>query len=47
MSIVAGTHSIGFIINDEDRAFYKVYQLTEQLTKRLLLRAQDVILEVG
>ncbi|KAI0313507.1 hypothetical protein OF83DRAFT_1165569 [Amylostereum chailletii] len=28
------------------RAIYKVYQLTESLAKRLLLRAEDVILEV-
>ncbi|TFK94437.1 zf-C3HC4-domain-containing protein [Polyporus arcularius HHB13444] len=29
------------------RALYKVYQLTEKMTKRLLLRAEDAILEVG
>ncbi|KAI1788776.1 hypothetical protein LXA43DRAFT_1023954 [Ganoderma leucocontextum] len=29
------------------RALYKVYQLTERMTKRLLLRAEDAILEVG
>jgi len=29
------------------RALYKVYQLTESLTKRLLLRAEDIILEVN
>ncbi|TFY68375.1 hypothetical protein EVG20_g3587 [Dentipellis fragilis] len=28
------------------RALYKVYQLTESLTKRVLLRAEDIILEV-
>ncbi|KAM5531707.1 hypothetical protein V8D89_014627 [Ganoderma adspersum] len=29
------------------RALYKVYRLTEKMTKRLLLRAEDAILEVG
>ncbi|TBU34803.1 zf-C3HC4-domain-containing protein [Dichomitus squalens] len=29
------------------RALYKVYQFTEKMTKRLLLRAEDAILEVG
>ncbi|TFY73689.1 hypothetical protein EWM64_g10323 [Hericium alpestre] len=29
------------------RALYKVYQLTESLTKRILLRAEDIILEVN
>ncbi|TFK77171.1 hypothetical protein BDN72DRAFT_830335 [Pluteus cervinus] len=29
------------------RALYKVYKLTETLTKRVLLRAEDAILEVG
>ncbi|RPD55843.1 zf-C3HC4-domain-containing protein [Lentinus tigrinus ALCF2SS1-7] len=29
------------------RALYKVYQLTERMTKRILLRAEDAILEVG
>lgn len=29
------------------RALYKVYQLTEHLTKRVLLRAEEAILEVN
>ncbi|KAI0778295.1 zf-C3HC4-domain-containing protein [Trametes elegans] len=29
------------------RALYKVYQFTERMTKRVLLRAEDAILEVG
>ncbi|KAI0801154.1 zf-C3HC4-domain-containing protein [Fomes fomentarius] len=29
------------------RALYKVYKFTERITKRLLLRAEDAILEVG
>jgi len=29
------------------RALYNVYKLTEATTKRLLLRAEDVILEVN
>ncbi len=29
------------------RALYKVYKFTERVTKRLLLRAEDAILEVG
>ncbi|PPQ70502.1 hypothetical protein CVT26_014010 [Gymnopilus dilepis] len=33
--------------SDETRALYKVYQFTQQLTQRALLRAEDAILEVN
>ncbi|OBZ79043.1 E3 ubiquitin-protein ligase MARCH11 [Grifola frondosa] len=38
---------IAVVLVGAARALYKVYQLTERLTKRLLLRAEDAILEVG
>jgi len=38
---------VGLIIIGALRALVKVYQLTERVTKRLLLRAEDAILEVG
>ncbi|KAI0825022.1 zf-C3HC4-domain-containing protein [Trametes gibbosa] len=38
---------LAIVIAGVARALYKVYQFTEQMTKRLLLRAEDAILEVG
>ncbi|KAK0506349.1 hypothetical protein EDD18DRAFT_1123013 [Armillaria luteobubalina] len=38
---------IALIIVGAARALYKVYQLTQKVTKRLLLRAEDAILEVN
>lgn len=38
---------IGLILLGTARALYKVYKLTEGMTKRVLLRAEDVILEVN
>jgi hypothetical protein len=35
------------MLTRRDRALYKVYELTESLTKRVLLRAEDAILEVN
>jgi len=35
------------IVAGAARALYKVFRLTESVTKRLLLRAEDVILEVN
>ncbi|KAH9937040.1 zf-C3HC4-domain-containing protein [Fomitopsis serialis] len=37
---------VAVVLMGAARALYKVYKLTEKLTKRLLLRAEDVILEV-
>lgn len=31
----------------ENRALYKVYQFTQFITRRILLRAEDAILEVN
>ncbi|KAI0375110.1 zf-C3HC4-domain-containing protein [Pilatotrama ljubarskyi] len=38
---------LAVVIAGAARALYKVYQFTERMTKRLLLRAEDAILEVG
>ncbi|KAH9858083.1 zf-C3HC4-domain-containing protein [Lenzites betulinus] len=38
---------LAVVIAGVARALYKVYQFTERMTKRLLLRAEDAILEVG
>jgi hypothetical protein len=35
------------ILIPESSALYKVYELTQNVTKRILLRAEDAILEVG
>ncbi|KZT72802.1 hypothetical protein DAEQUDRAFT_722423 [Daedalea quercina L-15889] len=38
---------VAVVLMGATRALYKVYQMTEKYTKRLLLRAEDSILEVG
>ncbi|KAI0651962.1 zf-C3HC4-domain-containing protein [Trametes meyenii] len=38
---------LAVVIAGAARALYKVYKFTEQMTKRILLRAEDAILEVG
>ncbi|KAI0756882.1 zf-C3HC4-domain-containing protein [Daedaleopsis nitida] len=38
---------LAIVLAGAARALYKVYQLTERVTRRLLLRAEDAILEVG
>ncbi|KAF9015083.1 hypothetical protein BDQ17DRAFT_1340459 [Cyathus striatus] len=38
---------VGLILLGALRALYKVYQLTQSLTKRILLRAEDAVLEVN
>jgi len=38
---------VAVVLMGAARALYKVYQLTEKVTKRLLLRAEDAILEVS
>ncbi|KAF8640599.1 hypothetical protein AX17_000261 [Amanita inopinata Kibby_2008] len=44
---IAALIVVGLLIVGIGRALYKVYQLTQRLTKRVLLRAEDVILEVN
>jgi len=38
---------VAVVLMGAARALYKVYQLTEKYTQRLLLRAEDAILEVA
>ncbi|KAI8990539.1 zf-C3HC4-domain-containing protein [Trametes punicea] len=38
---------LAVVIAGAARALYKVYQFTERMSRRLLLRAEDAILEVG
>ncbi|PFH50804.1 hypothetical protein AMATHDRAFT_75379 [Amanita thiersii Skay4041] len=44
---IAALIVVGLLIVGIARAIYHVYQLTQRITKRLLLRAEDVILEVN
>ncbi|KAK2461980.1 hypothetical protein APHAL10511_006443 [Amanita phalloides] len=44
---IAAIIVVGLLFVGVARALYKVYQFTERITKRLLLRAEDVILEVN
>ncbi|KAJ3514231.1 hypothetical protein NLJ89_g2494 [Agrocybe chaxingu] len=44
---IAALIIVGLLVVGAVRALYKVYQFTEALTKRALLRAEDAILEVA
>ncbi|CAA7258663.1 unnamed protein product [Cyclocybe aegerita] len=44
---IAALIIVGLLVAGTVRALYKVYQFTEALTKRALLRAEDAILEVA
>ncbi|KAH9950429.1 zf-C3HC4-domain-containing protein [Amylocystis lapponica] len=44
---VVGLLVVAVVLAGAARALYHVYRLTERLTQRLLLRAEDAILEVG
>ncbi|TFK41243.1 hypothetical protein BDQ12DRAFT_733552 [Crucibulum laeve] len=44
---IAALIIVGLLILGALRALYKVYQLTQNITKRVLLRAEDAILEVN
>ncbi|KAF8168188.1 hypothetical protein B0H34DRAFT_647032 [Crassisporium funariophilum] len=44
---IAALIVVGLLIAGALRAFYKVYKLTQSVTKRVLLRAEDAILEVN
>lgn len=44
---IAAIIILALIVAGAARALYKVFRLTESVTKRLLLRAEDVILEVN